>query len=101
MNFSNRMIVFLLGLSVGLLIGAGFFIFKIDDYLSKMEFFKSTPDTVKVITESKDIKNKSSQTAFIKSNKKNSQNNSDSAQTLSDSLAANQNRDSVPNDTII
>jgi hypothetical protein len=51
MNFSNKIIVFLLGLSLGLLVGAGFFIFKIDDYISKMELFKSAPDTTIILTQ--------------------------------------------------
>jgi hypothetical protein len=53
MNFSNKFIIFLLGLSVGLLIGAGFFIFKIDEYISKLELFKSSPDTIVTVTEQK------------------------------------------------
>jgi hypothetical protein len=53
MNFSNRLTIFLLGLSVGLLVGAGFFIFKIDDYLSKMSLFKSGPDTIVAVTQNK------------------------------------------------
>ena len=53
MNLSNKFIVFLLGLAVGLLIGAGFFIFKIDDYISKLELFKSAPDTIITIADNK------------------------------------------------
>jgi hypothetical protein len=58
MNFSNKFIIFLLGLSLGLLVGAGFFIFKIDDYISKLELFKSSPDTVVTVNEDKNANDK-------------------------------------------
>ena len=101
MNLSNRTLVFLLGLTVGLLIGAGFFIFKIDDYISKIEFFKSSPDTVKVITESKNNSPKNQKNNFSKSNGKSNlqKNTSDSLKTKSDSLAFK--RDSLNGDTVI
>ncbi|MCC7301975.1 MAG: hypothetical protein IT233_04985 [Bacteroidia bacterium] len=35
----NRVIYFLFGITVGLLVGAGFFIFKIDEYISRIELF--------------------------------------------------------------
>lgn len=62
MHFSNKVIIFLLGLSLGLLVGAGFFIFKIDQYISRLELFKSTPDTVVTIAKDGD-KDKQKSTA--------------------------------------
>ncbi len=35
----NRLIYFLFGITLGLLVGAGFFIFKIDEYIGRMELF--------------------------------------------------------------
>lgn len=45
-NITPKITYFLFGVSVGLLIGIGFFIFKIDEYLDKFNLFKSTRDTV-------------------------------------------------------
>src|SRR5687768_13700143 len=99
MNFSNKIIVFLLGLSLGLLAGAGFFIFKIDDYLSKLEFFKSAPDTVKVITETKG-ENTKPYTNYSKTIQKTTAASNDSVKLISDSLVQ-MGRDSFPPDTVI
>lgn len=98
MNFSNRIIIFLLGLSTGLLIGAGFFIFKIDDYIGKLELFKSSPDTVKVITESKE--NKKKDVVFKQFQKNPQKNAADSSRTTPDSLVVNV-RDSLYNDSVL
>ncbi len=46
MSASNRSLLFLLGLVLGLLAGAGFFIFKMDDLMEKANLFGGTRDTV-------------------------------------------------------
>lgn len=46
MSASNKSLLFLLGLVLGLLAGAGFFIFKMDDILEKVNLFSSSRDTV-------------------------------------------------------
>lgn len=46
MSASNRSLLFLLGLVLGLLAGAGFFIFKMDDLLNKGNLFSSSRDTL-------------------------------------------------------
>src|ERR1051325_3415496 len=72
MHLSNKFMIFFLGLTVGLLIGAGFFIFKIDDYISKMSFFKSAPDTVvKVEHDKEGQKQDANQNKSWPQNKKN------------------------------
>lgn len=43
---SNKTLLFLLGLLLGLLGGAGFFIFKMDDIMNKSDLFKSKQDTI-------------------------------------------------------
>ena len=101
MNFSNRILVFALGLTVGLLIGAGFFIFKIDDYLSKIEFFKGSPDTVMVVTESKDKNLQNTKNNYTKSFQKNNlqSKSADTTKTSSDSISFL--KDSLNKDTVI
>jgi len=101
MGFSNRIIVFLLGLSVGLLIGAGFFIFKIDDYLSKIEFFKSSPDTVRVITQTKSEESKKGQYPLRVSGKNPVKVSADTARTAADSSLAGLPVDSLASDTTV
>lgn len=46
MSASNKSLLFLLGLVLGLLAGAGFFIFKMDDILKKVNLFSSSKDTI-------------------------------------------------------
>jgi len=46
MSASNKSLLFLLGLVLGLLVGAGFFIFKMDDILKKVNLFSSSKDTI-------------------------------------------------------
>lgn len=46
MSASNRSLLFLLGLVLGLLAGAGFFIFKMDDLLKNRNIFNSSRDTL-------------------------------------------------------
>ncbi len=46
MSASNRSLLFLFGLVLGLLAGAGFFIFKMDDLLKKGNVFNSSKDTL-------------------------------------------------------
>jgi hypothetical protein len=46
MSASNRSLLFLLGLVLGLLAGAGFFIFKMDDLLKKGNILNSSKDTL-------------------------------------------------------
>lgn len=46
MSASNRSLLFLLGLALGLLAGAGFFIFKMDDLLKKGNVLGSSKDTL-------------------------------------------------------
>jgi|ERR1051326_1273635 hypothetical protein len=86
MHLSNKFMIFFLGLSIGLLIGAGFFIFKIDDYISKMSFFKSAPDTVvKVEHDKEGQKQSANQNKTWAQNKRNSV-AKDSAGNKNDSL---------------
>ncbi len=57
----TRLVYFLFGASVGLLIGGSFFIFKIDEYLSRVELFTpAAPDTVMVAENEGDKGKKSS-----------------------------------------
>ena len=46
MSGINRSLLFLLGLVLGLLAGAGFFIFKMDGILQKVNFFNAAKDTI-------------------------------------------------------
>ena len=46
MSASNKSLLFLLGLVLGLLAGASFFIFKMDDLMKKVNLFSSSRDTV-------------------------------------------------------
>jgi len=46
MSGSNKSLLFLLGLVLGLLAGAGFFIFKMDDILKKVNLFSASKDTI-------------------------------------------------------
>lgn len=39
-NFKNKIQIFLLGLMLGLLVGGGFFILKLDDYFKELRFYK-------------------------------------------------------------
>lgn len=45
----NRLIYFLFGITVGLLVGVAFFIFKIDEYLSRMELFNQKASDTLVV----------------------------------------------------
>ena len=62
MSASNRSLLFLLGLVLGLLAGAGFFIFKMDDILKSVNILNSTKDTLiiqqQVVAEAETKKNK-------------------------------------------
>lgn len=65
MSASNRSLLFLLGLVLGLLAGAGFFIFKMDDILKSVNILNSSKDTLiiqqqQVVTEAETKKNKTS-----------------------------------------
>ncbi|MBI4929721.1 MAG: hypothetical protein HY841_03085 [Bacteroidetes bacterium] len=82
MSASNKSLLFLLGLVLGLLAGAGFFIFKMDDILKKANLFSSSRDTVivqQVNTEEK--KDKSDIKKYI-GKKDSSKNNMSSAELL-------------------
>ncbi len=80
-RFSNRTITFLFGISLGLLAGASFFIFKMDNFIGKLNFFKSKRDTVI-------IENKMAQEKEAKQEKKNAfSKNSKQPMTSADSLA--------------
>jgi len=46
MSSGNKPLLFLLGLAVGLLAGAGFFIFKMDNLLKDINLFRTKKDTV-------------------------------------------------------
>jgi hypothetical protein len=46
MSASNKSLLFLLGLVLGLLAGAGFFIFKMDELLKRVNVFSSSRDTI-------------------------------------------------------
>ena len=62
MSVSNRSLLFLLGLVLGLLAGASFFIFKMDDLLKKRTVFNSSKDTLiiqqQVVSDAEKEKNK-------------------------------------------
>ena len=47
MRFNRKIPSFVFGVSIGLLAGAAFFVFKIDDYLKKMN--KPSIDNIKVV----------------------------------------------------
>ncbi|MFH1004329.1 MAG: hypothetical protein V1781_02370 [Bacteroidota bacterium] len=78
MSGTNKTLLFLLGISIGLLAGAGFFFFKIDDMITSMKLFKSIPDTIIVHqrtdndSASKNIFNKTKKVSSDKSSMKNS-----------------------------
>ena len=68
MSGSNKSLFFLLGLVLGLLAGAGFFIFKMDDILKKVNLFSASKDTI-IIRQQQAINNseeKKSKTDFKK-----------------------------------
>lgn len=46
MSASNKSLLFILGLVLGLLAGAGFFIFKLDEILKKVNLFSASRDTI-------------------------------------------------------
>lgn len=63
MSASNKSLLFLLGLVLGLLAGAGFFIFKMDDILKSVNILNSSKDTLiiqqqQVVTEAETKKSK-------------------------------------------
>lgn len=62
MSASNKSLLFSLGLVLGLLAGAGFFIFKMDDLLKKGSILNSSKDTIiiqqQVISKEEDTKKK-------------------------------------------
>lgn len=66
MSASNKSLLFLLGLVLGLLAGAGFFIFKMDEILKKINVFNSSRDTIVIqqqpVTEEKKSKTSNSNT---------------------------------------
>lgn len=61
MSGSNKSLLFLLGLVLGLLAGAGFFIFKMDDILKKVNLFSSSKDTI-IIQQQLNTEDKKSKT---------------------------------------
>lgn len=56
----TRLVYFLFGASVGLLIGGSFFIFKIDEYLSRVELFTPGVQDTIIVTENEGDKGKKS-----------------------------------------
>lgn len=75
MSASNRSLLFLLGLVLGLLAGAGFFIFKMDDLLKNGTIFNSSRDTLiiqqQVVSSTEDKKNKPDIKKYIGQESKN------------------------------
>lgn len=65
MSASNKSLLFLLGLVLGLLAGAGFFIFKMDDLLKKVTLFSSSKDTI-IIQQQPSAEEKKSKTDIKK-----------------------------------
>ena len=65
MSASNKSLLFLLGLVLGLLAGAGFFIFKMDDILKKVNLFSSSKDTI-IIQQQPNTEEKKSKTDIKK-----------------------------------
>ncbi len=69
MSASNRSLLFLLGLVLGLLAGAGFFIFKMDDLLKNVNILNSSRDTLiiqqEVTNNSEEKKSKSDIKKYI------------------------------------
>lgn len=86
---TNKIIVFLFGVTLGLLIGAGVFILRIDEYISKLELFQSSKDTITIVKK-EPLPGKTSGKKSIDPNHKNkkskSQNDSASFSGLADSL---------------
>lgn len=82
MSASNKSLLFLLGLVLGLLAGAGFFIFKMDDILKKVNLFSSSRDTV--IVQQANTEKKKDKTDIKKyiGKKDSSKNNMSSAELL-------------------
>ena len=65
MSGSNKSLLFLLGLVLGLLAGASFFIFKMDDILKKVNLFRMPKDTI-IIQQANNIEDKKSKTDIKK-----------------------------------
>src|ERR1035437_5676506 len=65
MSGSNKSLLFLLGLVLGLLAGASFFIFKMDDILKKVNLFRAPKDTI-IIQQANNIEDKKSKTEIKK-----------------------------------
>ncbi len=65
MSAGNKSLLFLLGLVLGLLAGAGFFIFKMDDILKKVNLFSASKDTI-IIQQQPNIEDKKSKTDIKK-----------------------------------
>src|ERR1039458_10044085 len=65
MSGSNKSLLFLLGLILGLLAGASFFIFKMDDILKKVKLFRMPKDTI-IIQQANNIEDKKSKTDIKK-----------------------------------
>jgi hypothetical protein len=84
---TNKIIVFLFGITLGLLIGAGVFILRIDEYIGKLELFKSSKDTITIVKEEKlpDTKKKKNITNYS-GKKSKSQNDSVNFSQETDSL---------------
>ena len=82
MPASNKSLLFLLGLVLGLLAGAGFFIFKMDGMLEKVNLFSSSRDTV--IVQQANTEEKKGKTDIKKyiGKKDSSKNNMSSAELL-------------------
>lgn len=74
MSDSNKLLLFLLGLVIGLLAGTGFFIFKMNDIIKKINVFKSSRDTI--IIQQQTIEQKKGATDLKKYAKKDTTNNS-------------------------
>ena len=65
MSGSNKSLLFLLGLVLGLLAGASFFIFKMDDIIKKVNLFNATKDTI-IIQQANNTEEKKNKTDIKK-----------------------------------
>ncbi|TAL62682.1 MAG: hypothetical protein EPN85_02050 [Bacteroidetes bacterium] len=82
MSASNRSLLFLLGLVLGLLAGAGFFIFKMDDIFKNINILNSSRDTLIIQQQDSNNPNEKKSKTQIKKNRDTSQRTMSSAELL-------------------
>lgn len=52
-HFKDKLLIFIMGIMLGLLIAGGFFIFKLDDYFAELSFYKQLSQKLELRTEAK------------------------------------------------